>query len=156
MSAQTSWTLYSTTQTGEQIRKSYYAVGTAGVMYRESVIYNDTNQQGSKPFQPSPQPTNDADAMYCAEASAYVPGTTNAGQAPLTWTLQSQKTNGNKIEELWSAPTPTGATTAGFLYRTLTYFLDKSTAGASPFRPSPAPVTQDRAKNIGISLVVGS
>lgn len=156
MSAVSSWTLYNTQQNAEQIRKSYYAVGTAGVMYREAIIYNDLNQQGSKPFQPAPVPVNDADALCCAEDTCYVPGTTNSSQAPLTWTLQSQTQNGGKVEELWSAPTPTGATTAGFLYRTTTYYLGQNASGSKPFQPSPNPIRQYGVKCVDQSIVVGS
>lgn len=155
MAAVTSWVLYNTVQTGQQIRKSYYAVtASSGVLYRESLIYNDLNQQGAKPFQPQPVAANDADAMDCAEATCYVPGTTNAGEAPLVWTLQKQTVNGAKVEELWSAPTPTGATTAGFLYRTTTCYLGVNASGAKPFQPQPVQLTQYGIKCCSQTLMV--
>lgn len=149
------WTEYASSKNGEQIRKSLYALGASGVMYKEEVSYLDVNQQGSKPFQPSPLPTPSKGAKACAEAMVYIPMASPVLEA-LVWTLQSSYQEGEKYVELWSAPTPAGATTAGVIYRNTMTYLDVNDQGSKPFQPSPAPVQQLLSKAVSQSMVVGS
>jgi hypothetical protein len=154
--AATAWTLYNTVTTNEQIRESYYAVGSAGTMYKELIICTDPSVNGSKPFQPSPAPTNDHNGVkYTAEACFYIPEASPAG-TPLVWTQVSATQNGDRYDELWTAPTPAGATTAGTIYRNTTSFFDQAAQGSRPFQPSPPIVQRKSCKFVSQSCTVGS